>query len=281
MKDMTPDKPITLKTLRKWTSEGRKFAMLTCYDATTARLLAAGGVPTLLVGDSAAQMILGRDSSIHITLDLLIALTAAVKRGAPNCLVMGDMPFMSYQADDAEAIRNAGRFMTEGLADTVKLEVDGSFAALVAKMSRAGVPVVAHLGWRPQMARHEGVRTARVAGRTADEAHRLIADAKLMEDSGAVMLLLEAMPPEVSAKIVEQVSVPVIGCGAGPACAGQVVVMQDLLGMTERQPSFAQAIAQIGKAYSDAGAAWVARVAEGRLPVVEGYRMDAGELEKL
>jgi len=281
MNDMTPDNPITLQTLRKWTSENRRFAMLTCYDATTARWLASGGVPVLLVGDSAAQMILGRDSSIHVSLDFMLTITAAVKRGAPRCFVMGDMPFMSYQADDAEAIRNAGRFLTDGRADAVKLEVDGSFADLVGKMSRAGIPVVAHLGWRPQMARHDGVRTARIAGRTADEAHQLIADAKLMERQGAVMLLLEAVPPEVSRKIVEQVRVPVIGCGAGPACAGQVVVLQDLLGMTERQPSFAPPIARMGLALQDAASQWVKIVEQGNRQAGEGYQMNQGESEKL
>ncbi|MHB1158564.1 MAG: 3-methyl-2-oxobutanoate hydroxymethyltransferase [Phycisphaerales bacterium] len=281
MNDTTLNQPVTLQTLRKWTAGGRKFAMLTCYDATTARWLASGGVPVLLVGDSAAQMILGRDSSIHAPLDFMLTITAAVKRGAARCFVMGDMPFMSYQADDAEAIRNAGRFLTEGLADAVKLEVDGSFAPLVAKMSRAGIPVVAHMGWRPQMARHEGVRTARIAGRTADEAHQLIADAKLMEQQGAVMLLLEAVPPEVSERIVNAAHVPVIGCGAGPACAGQVVVLQDLLGMTERQPSFAQPIAQMGRALQDAASQWVKIVEQGSPRACEGYRMNQGEAEKL
>ncbi len=245
-------------------AEGQPLAMVTCYDATTARWLAAGGVPMLLVGDSAAQMVLGYDSSIHAPLAFMLQLTAAVKRGAPNCFVMGDMPFMSYQAADAEAIHNAGRFLTEGTADAVKVEVDGSFAALVGKLSRAGVPVVAHLGWRPQQVRQAGVRTALIAGKTAAEARALVEQAEMMEDRGAAMLLIEQCPAEVSQRIVERVSIPLIGCGAGPACHGHVVVLQDLLGMSERSPSFVKPVAQLGEAIAQAAADWVARVASGR-----------------
>ena len=138
-----PRRPVSLRTIAKSIRRGEKFACLTCYDATTARWLERAGVPVLLVGDTAAEMILGLPGTIHAPLELLIMLTAAVKRGAPNTLVMADMPFMSYQADEAEGLRNAGRFMTEGRADVVKLEVDRSFAGLVEKMARAGVPVVA------------------------------------------------------------------------------------------------------------------------------------------
>ncbi|NJL31410.1 MAG: 3-methyl-2-oxobutanoate hydroxymethyltransferase [Phycisphaerales bacterium] len=210
--------------------------MLTCYDATTARWLAQAGVPALLVGDSAAQVILGHEQSIFAPLDFLITLTAGVRRGAPNCLLMGDMPFMSYQADDAQAIRNAGRFMVEGQADLVKLEVDGRHAELVGKLSRAGIPVVAHLGWKPQQVRYAGIRTALVAGRTMSEIQTLVTEAQIMEDQGAVMLLVEQCTAEASEAVIAKVSLPVIGCGAGPACHGHVVVLQDLLGMSEHHP---------------------------------------------
>ncbi len=255
---------VTLRVIRDWAKQGRKFAMLTCYDATTARWLSRAGVPTLLVGDSAAQVILGHDQSIFAPLDFLITITAAVRRGAPNCLLMGDMPFMSYQADDAEAIRNAGRFLVEGLADVVKLEVDGRHAELVGKLSRASIPVVAHLGWRPQMVRYVGIRTAMVAGRTASQIQTLVDEARTMEEHGAVMLLLEQCTAEASAAVMEKVTIPVIGCGAGPGCHGHVVVLQDLLGMSDHHPSFAKPMGTVGQSIMSAAKQWVELVASGQ-----------------
>ncbi len=247
-------KPVTLKTIRSWVESGEKFACLTCYDATTARWLQEAGVPVLLVGDTAAEMILGLPGTIHAPLELLLALTAAVRRGAPNALVMGDMPFMSYQADDAEALRNAGRFLTEGMADAVKMEVDRTFAPLVEKMARAGIPVVGHVGARPQLSKRRGGYGS--VGRTAAEARQLIADAVAIEAAGAIMLLIEAAPNEVSQRIVEKTSVPVIGCGAGPACHGQIVVLQDLLGLSDWQPLFARPIVDLGAQVASAAGRW-------------------------
>lgn len=240
--------------------KGEKFACLTCYDATTAKWLERAGVPVLLVGDSAGQVILGHDQPIHTPLEFMLQITAAVKRGAPSCLVMGDMPFMSYQADDAEAIRNAGRFLTDGLADAVKLEVDERYADLVSKMDRAGIPVVAHIGWRPQRATHDGVRTALVVGRTNAEVNELVMQAVRLQDSGAAMLLVEQCTAEVTERIVEKTSIPVIGCGGGPACHGQIVVLQDLLGMTDWQPSFAKPVAALGEQIADAAGRWIEKV---------------------
>jgi len=255
------DKPITLATLRRWRAQQQRFAVLTCYDATTARWLARAGVPMLLVGDTAAEMVLGEPATIHAPLDFMITITAAVKRGAPHCFVMADMPFMSYQADDAEAIRNAGRFMTEGRADAVKLEVDASHADLVGKLASAGAPVVAHLGSRPQRVALTG--GYRAAGRTADDARRLVREAQLMAERGAVMLLLEATAAEVSDAVRRAVDVPIIGCGAGPACDGHVVVLHDLLGLTDWQPPFARPQAAVGDAIAAAAQGWVQLVASG------------------
>lgn len=238
--------------------DGRPFACLTCYDATTARWLERAGVHVLLVGDTAAEVILGFTRTIDMPLDIAVALTAAVKRGAPRTLVMADMPFMSYQADEAEAIRNAGRFLTEGLADVVKIEVDASFAPLVAKMARAGIPVCAHLGSRPQRSGLTGGYTG--AGRTPEEASGIVADAVAMEAAGAVMLLVEAIPETVTTEVLARTSLPTIGIGAGPACHGQVLVLQDLLGMTDTPPIFAEAVANVGEAIRAAGEEWVRRV---------------------
>lgn len=245
------------------------FACLTCYDATTARWLARAGVHVLLVGDTAAEMVLGFSRTIDMDLNVLLALTAGVKRGAQSAgdacpfvggpLVMGDMPFMTYHAGEDEAIKNAGRFLTQGLADLVKLEADASFAALVAKMTRAGIPVVAHVGSRPQRVMMTGSYAS--AGRTREELKAVVRDAAALQDAGAVMLLIEAVPDETAAAVMKIAKVPVIGIGAGPRCHGQVLVLQDLLGLTDRAPVFAQPAADFGEQLIKAGRAWVDRVA--------------------
>lgn len=267
-------KPTTIRTIYRMVEAGEKFASLTCYDFTTATWLDRAGVPMLLVGDTAAEMILGYHGTIFAPLDFLITITAAVKRGAPNALVMGDMPFMSYQADESDALRNAGRFMTEGLADVVKLEVDRGFAGLVERMSRAGVPVCAHIGSRPQQVKLRG--GYRSVGRTASDARALVADAVAMEQAGATMLLIEAVPNEVSARVVEKTSIPVIGCGAGDACHGQIVVLQDLLGLTSWQPPFAKPVTQAGDVLLGAATRWIEKVRNSDLGE-HPYRMSDDE----
>jgi 3-methyl-2-oxobutanoate hydroxymethyltransferase len=255
---------VTLKTLRRMAREGQPFAALTCYDATTARWLERAGVHVLLVGDTAAEVILGLPSTIHMPLEVSLALTAGVKRGAPHTLVMGDMPFMSYQASEDEAVKNAGRFMTEGLADIVKIEADASFAPLVAKMTRAGIPICAHVGCRPQRAAMTGGYAS--TGRTAETAKQVVDDAKALAEAGAAMLLAEAVPGEVADTIMEQVpGVPLIGIGAGRGCHGQILVLQDLLGLTTWQPGFASPVAALGEEIEKAGREWVSRVAQRRV----------------
>jgi 3-methyl-2-oxobutanoate hydroxymethyltransferase len=272
------ERPVTIRTLRQMVASGEAFPCLTAYDALTAGWLQQAGVPVLLVGDTAAEVILGLPTTIHAPLEFMITLTAAVKRGAPKCWVVGDMPFLSYQVSESEAIRNGGRFLVEGHADAVKLEVDEAFAPLVRRMSQAGIPVIAHIGSRPQhVGRHGGYYSD---GRSADDARRLVDEARLFEDAGAVMILVEAVPQEVAAAIVEAVDLPVIGCGAGPACHGQIVVTHDLTGMTEWQPPFAQPIAPLGQAMVHVAAHWADRVrrrAHGEHP----YRMREGESEQL
>jgi 3-methyl-2-oxobutanoate hydroxymethyltransferase len=237
---------------------GEPFACLTSYDAVTARWLERAGVHVLLVGDTAAEMVLGFDRTIDMPLEVLIALTAGVKRGAPGTLIMADMPFLSYQVTDAEALRNAGRFMVEGKADVVKLEVDASFAPLVRLLARAGVPVCAHVGSRPQLAGLQGGYGS--AGKTDREAAAILKDAIELEKAGAVMLLVEAVPEEVTRRILDATTIPVIGIGAGTACHGQVLVVQDLLGMNDSVPRFAEPVARIGPAIEAAGREWVRRV---------------------
>jgi len=268
---------ITIRSLSKICREGARFACLTCYDATTAQWLARAGVEVLLVGDTAAEVILGLPGTIHAPLDFMVTITAAVKRGAPTRMVMADMPFMSYQDNEDQALRNAARFLTQGTADCVKLEVDRSWAPLVERMSRAGIPVVAHIGSRPQQAKMHGGNFA--VGRTAEQALGLLHDAAALEAAGATMLLIEACPGEVTQRIVDRATVPVIGCGAGPACHGQVVVLQDLLGLSAWQPAFAQPLAQIGNALQHAAAAWRERIRTGAIE--NHYHMTDAEHQRL
>lgn len=258
---------MTLSTLSRMAREGDAFACMTCYDFSTARYLAQGGVHVLLVGDTAAEMVLGHSRTIDMPLDVLIALTAGVKRGAPDVVVMGDMPFMSYQVDEASAIRNAGRFLTEGLADIVKLEADESFAPLVRKIVRAGVPVCGHVGSKPQQAALTSGYAS--AGRTRSAAERVVADAVALEQAGCSMLLVEAVPPEVTERILKATSVPLIGIGAGTACHGQVIVLQDLVTMTDHPPRFVERIADLGSQYRNVAEEWVRRVRERRIGGVQ------------
>lgn len=258
--------------------DGTPFACLTCYDATMARWLDRAGVHVLLVGDTAAEVVLGHRNTLHMPMDVAVALTAGVKRGAPGAVVMADMPFMSYHAEEAEAMRNAGRFMTEGLADAVKIEADASFAPLVRKLTRAGVPICGHVGTKPQQASLHGGYIS--SGKTAREASEIVDDAKALEDAGCVLLLIEATPAEVTERVLEATKVPLIGIGAGPACHGQILVLQDLLGLTDWQPGFAPPVVRLGDSIRDACAAWVERVGK-REANEHRYEMKPGESGKV
>ena len=264
-----PTKPkstkVTLRTLRRWAELGEPFAMLTCYDATTAKWLWRGGIRCMLVGDTAAQVILGYDSTLPVSMPFMLEITGAVRRGAPDAFVMADMPFGSYQCGEDEAVRNAVAFLKEAGADAVKLEVDASHARLVGRLGSAGVPVVAHMGLRPQQVRAQGGYLA--AGQTRDQAASLLEQAQLFLQQGAAMLLLEAVPDQLSQEVVAVANsssagaiVPVIGCGAGNSCHGHVVVLQDLLGMTDWQPPFAPPMADLGEQVRETAAKWAGLV---------------------
>ncbi len=253
------------------------FPCLTAYDATMARWLARAGVPVMLVGDSAAQVVLGLSSTTQAPLDFLVQITAAVRRGAPNAFVVGDMPFMSYHADENEAVVNAARFMVEGGADAVKLEADLRFRSVFERLSRAGIPAIAHVGCLPQQVHlHGGYK---VAGRTASSARRVIDDARCLVEAGAVAVLVEATTAETAAKLVEAVDVPVIGCGAGPACHGQIVVTQDILGLSDWQPSFAGKEGRIGSSVQAVVEQWCEKVR--RRELGHEYEMLDGEADRL
>lgn len=269
---------VTLKTIKAMTHRKEAFACLACYDATTARWLARAGVPVLLAGDSAAQVVLGFERTIDMPLDFAIQITAAVKRGAPRTLVMADMPFMSYHRSVDEAMGNAGRFMTEGMADVVKLEADETQAGIVDRLTRAGVPVCAHVGCKPQTSSVTGGPVA--AGRTANELEQVVRDAAALQDAGAVMLLVEAVPDEVTKQIMKIARVPVIGIGAGTECDGQILVVNDLIGLTDFPPRFAEPVAMVGDDLLRAGRQWVKNVSD-RSIGGKRYSMRVGESEKL
>lgn len=272
---------ITLATLLERKRSKQKFAVLTCYDYTHALIEEAAGVEAILVGDSAAQVILGHSTTLPATMDFLVTLAGAVRRGAPGAFLLGDMPYLSYHVNVEDAIRNAGRFMAEAGCDAVKVEVDGGMVATVEALARASIPVCAHLGLRPQAVHLAG--GYRAQARDAESARRLIADARAMERAGACVLLLEAVPPEPARIVAEGTRLPVIGCGAGPACDGQVVVLHDMLGLTNgAAPKFVKRFASMHGDMARAIGAYMSEIRSGAYPGAEHcYSMAAGEAEKL
>lgn len=277
----TPKEKITLSTLMARKRQRRPITMLTAYDFPTAQIEEAAGVDSILVGDSAAQVVLGYDSTLPITMGFLVTIAAAVRRGAPRVFLVGDMPYLSFNVNPEEAIRNAGRFMAEAGCDCVKIEGDARIAETVRLMSAATIPVMVHLGLRPQAVHQFG--GYRAQGRMAEAAQRLIDDAKLLEEAGACALLLEAVPPEPAKIIAESTRLPVIGCGAGPHCDGHVVVFHDMVGLTNTPlPRFVKRYADARGMIREAVDGYVADIVQGRYPAAEHcYQMESGEAAKL
>ncbi|HEX4052918.1 MAG TPA: 3-methyl-2-oxobutanoate hydroxymethyltransferase [Tepidisphaeraceae bacterium] len=253
--------------LRAARASGAKVPMLTCYDFTTSRLMQEAGVPALLVGDSAANVILGHTTTLPVSLDFMIELTAAVRRGAPKCMVIGDMPFGSYQASVAQGVKNVMRMVQLSGCDCVKIESADSQIRLVRRLAGAGVAVVAHLGLRPQWIGLIG--QYKTQGRTDAEAKRIVDLSSRLADAGAAAILLEAVPPEVSSAVVETVGVPVIGCGAGPACHGYVFVTHDALGLTPHRPKFVPSLDDLATPMIEAFRTYVQLVGSGKYPATE------------
>lgn len=278
---MSPlNRKITLNDLRAARHTGGKLAMLTCYDFLMARLMQEAGVPALLVGDSAASVILGHDSTLPAPLGFMIELTAAVRRGAPLALLVADMPFGSYQASDARGAANVMRMVKTSGCDCVKLEVGATHCSLIQRLADAGVAVMAHMGLRPQSVGLLG--GYRYQARTAQQVDDLVALALQMQTAGASSLLLEAVPPEAAKAVVDVTNIPVIGCGAGPHCHGHVVVTHDSLGLTAARPKFVPQLAELAGTLRVAFARYADDVRDGRYPQAEhDYQMPADEAEKL
>ncbi|KPJ93944.1 MAG: 3-methyl-2-oxobutanoate hydroxymethyltransferase [Gammaproteobacteria bacterium SG8_11] len=259
-------KPINLSILRKMKQAGEKFACLTAYDFTFAKMLDECGVEVLLVGDSLGMVIQGQPTTLPVTVDDMVYHTKAVSRGSRNALIVTDMPFLSHTSP-AEALSNAGRIMREG-AHVVKLEGGSYLAETIHELSKFGIPVCAHLGLQPQSVHKLG--GYKVQGRTDDGAEKMLEEAKLLQEAGADMMVLECVPKDLAAKITQILHIPVIGIGAGPHCDGQVLVLQDVLGITaDIKPKFVKNFLHGQDSIQAAIAAYVKAVKTGTYPAQE------------
>ncbi len=249
----------------KATKGRQKLACLTAYDFATARIMDEAGVPLILVGDSLGMTVLGYSDTLPVTMEQVLHHTAAVSRGVKGALVVADMPFMSYQASIEQGISNAGRFLKEAGAGAVKIEGGAFREPLVQALVQNGIPVLAHIGLTPQSLREMG--GYKVQGRTAEDAKRLVSDAKALEKAGAFAIVLECMPPDVGATITKEIGIPTIGIGAGPHCDGQILVSPDLLGIQSGvSPKFVKRYAELGKAMQQAFSAYRKDVETGSFP---------------
>jgi 3-methyl-2-oxobutanoate hydroxymethyltransferase len=261
---------VTVRDIAAAKARGEKWPMLTAYDALTAGIFDDAGIPVLLVGDSAGNVIFGYETTIPVTVDDLIPLTAAVVRGTRRAMVVADLPFGSYQASPAEALHTAARFLKEAGAHAVKLEGGLRVAHHVEELAAAGVPVMGHIGLTPQSVHAFG--GFRVQGR-GEAGDRLLHDAKALAAAGAFSLVLEGIPADLGARITQSLHIPTIGIGAGPATDAQVLVWQDMAGLSPRSPKFAKRYADVGAVLRNAAAEFAADVAAGAFPTEEySYR---------
>ncbi len=250
--------------LQQLKGEGRKWAMLTAYDYSTARIFDDAGIPVLLVGDSAANVVYGYDSTVPISIDELIPLVRAVVRGAPHALVVADLPFGSYEGGPAAALATATRFMKEGGAHAVKLEGGERVADQIATLTAAGIPVMAHIGFTPQSVNTLG--GFRVQGR-GDAAEQTIADAIAVAEAGAFAVVMEMVPAELATQITGKLTVPTVGIGAGPNCDAQVLVWQDMAGLTSGKTArFVKRFGDVGAELHRAATQYADEVAAGTFP---------------
>ncbi|RVX39249.1 ketopantoate hydroxymethyltransferase [Nonomuraea polychroma] len=257
---------VTVRDLAAAKERGERWPMVTAYDAMTARVFDAAGIPVLLVGDSAAMVVYGYDSTLPVTVDDLLPLTAAVVRGSSRALVVADLPFGSYQASPQQALESAARFMKEAGAHAVKLEGGRRVLPQVEALVSAGVPVMAHLGLTPQSVNVMGGYRVQGRGQSGDE---LMADAKDLERAGAFSVVLECVPAELAERVTTSLAIPTIGIGAGAATDAQVLVWQDLMGLTPRPAKFVKRYADLAADMDRAVRAFADEVASGAFPAPE------------
>ena len=274
-------KPITTSTIRQMKVEGRPSTMITAYDYAMARNVDEAGIDMILVGDSVGNVMLGYSSTIPVTMDAMIHHTQAVVRGTKYALVVGDMPFMSYQASEAEGLMNAGPFLKEGGCAAIKLEGGSEVCPLVKKMVTAGIPVMGHIGLTPQSVNQFG--GFKVQGKDVAAAQKLLDDAKALEAAGAFSIVLECVPAALAAKVSEAISIPTIGIGAGNGCDGQVLVCNDLLGVSNGfTPKFVKKYRDLHQEIVGAVSEYISDVRDRSFPAPEHtFKIDDEVLEKL
>lgn len=274
-------KKLTPVDIQAMKNKGGKICMLTAYDYPMALLEDRAGIDIILVGDSLGMTVLGYDNTIPVTMEEMIHHTKAVTRGAKYALVIGDMPFMSYNTSERDAIFNAGRFLKEGKADAVKLEGGASVQDVVKAIVKAGIPVMGHIGLTPQTLSMLG--GFKVQGKDAQAAQKIIDDALLLEDAGAFSVLLEAIPAPIAKRITERLKVPTIGIGAGVHCDGQVLVVHDMLGLFDRfTPKFAKRYVNLNDLMLKAFETYREEVFKGDFPTDQhSFHIDEKELNKV
>lgn len=256
---------VTIHSLKKLKSAGQKICMVTAYDATFARLLDEAGADVLLVGDSVGMVVQGHDSTLPVTMDQMVYHSRAVTRGAKRAHVVGDLPFMSYQNSIEEAVRNAGRLVSEGGVGSVKLEGGAEFAEVISRITRASIPVMGHLGLTPQSVHKMGGYV--VQGRDEEQARKILDDAVALEQAGCYALVLEGVPLELARTITARLSIPTIGIGAGKHCDGQVLVCYDLLGLNPHfKPKFVKHYAMLANDVDAAARSYFDEVRQGTFP---------------
>jgi 3-methyl-2-oxobutanoate hydroxymethyltransferase len=253
---------VRISHLKDRKRRGEKIAMLTAYDATIAKLLERAGIDVILVGDSVATAVLGYDTTLPVSLDVMIHHTAAVVRGTERALVVADMPFLTYQVSPSEAVRNAGRLLKDAGAAAVKVEGGRSVVDVVRRLVDVGIPVMGHLGVLPQSVNQQSGYRQR--GAEEREADSILSDALALQDAGAFALVLEAVPSDLAARITRDLDIPTIGIGAGPHCDGQVLVISDVLGLHDKIPPFARRYANLDESIVNAARAFADDVKSGR-----------------
>ena len=271
----------TVATARQQKKDGDKITMLTAYDYSTAKLMDEAGINMLLVGDSLGMVMLGYEDTLSVTMEDMIHHTAAVARGAKNALVVGDMPFMSYQASVYDAVVNAGRLMKEGRCNAVKLEGGAAVCPQIKAITEASIPVMAHIGLTPQSVNAFG--GFKVQGKSEEAARRILDEAKAVEEAGAFAVVLECVPAKLAELITKTVNIPTIGIGAGAGCDGQVLVYQDMLALfSDFKPKFVKHFADVGSVMREGFKAYIEEVKAGTFPVEEHtFKIDDQIIEKL
>ena len=272
---------LTIKDLQDMKARGEKIPMMTAYDYTSGKLLEQAGIPLMLVGDSLGMVVLGYDSTVPVTMGDMLHHIKTVVRGTEKAHIVGDLPFMSYHAEVSEAIRNAGRILREGGAQSIKLEGGQEMAETINRIVKSGIPVMGHVGLTPQSVNQLG--GYRVQGKTISDAIRLMEDTRALEEAGAYAVVLECVPAALAQMITDRLSIPTIGIGAGAGCDGQVQVLHDFLGLfTDFLPKHARRYANLAETIQDAASQYISDVHLGKFPTdKESYKMSQSVLDEL